>query len=129
MPVVKFVKENKEIDVPEGTDLRTAAQQAGVNLYFGLNGCGATLNRLLNCRGLGLCGTCKVLVTKGMENTSSMGAWEKMKFKVPVPDPLPALSYVGYEDTMRLACKTKVHGDVEVETGPEIDLFGENFFS
>ena len=33
------------------------------------------------------------------------------------------------EETMRLACKTQVNGDIEVETGPPIDLFGENFFS
>ena len=32
-------------------------------------------------------------------------------------------------DTMRLACCTTVNGDIEVETGPEINLFGENFFS
>jgi hypothetical protein len=30
---------------------------------------------------------------------------------------------------MRLACKTRVMGDMEVETGPEINLFGDNFFS
>jgi hypothetical protein len=29
----------------------------------------------------------------------------------------------------RLACCTTVHGDIEVESGPEINLFGENFFS
>jgi hypothetical protein len=28
-----------------------------------------------------------------------------------------------------LACRTKVLGDMEVETGPELNLFGENFFS
>jgi hypothetical protein len=44
-------------------------------------------------------------------------------------DPIPCLAYVGHENTMRLACKTQVYGDIEVETGPEIDLFGENFFS
>lgn len=30
---------------------------------------------------------------------------------------------------MRLACMTRIEGDVEIETGPRIDLFGENFFS
>ena len=45
-----------------------------------------------------------------------------------MPDPIPPLAYVGHEDTMRLACCTTVHGDIEVETGPEINLFGENFF-
>jgi hypothetical protein len=30
---------------------------------------------------------------------------------------------------MRLACQTLVKGDIEVETAPEMNLFGENFFS
>ena len=30
---------------------------------------------------------------------------------------------------MRLACCTTVHGDIEVESGPPVNLFGENFFS
>jgi ferredoxin len=80
---------------------------------------------------------CRVLITKGMENTNPMGTMERWRFRVPVPtpvtplalDPIPCLAYVGHEDTMRLACKTTVHGDIEVETGPPIDLFGENFFS
>jgi hypothetical protein len=58
-----------------------------------------------------------------------MKSWEKMKFKLPVPDTLPALAFVGHEDTMRLACQTTVHGDMEVQTNPQIDLYGENFFS
>jgi hypothetical protein len=28
-----------------------------------------------------------------------------------------------------LACMTQVLGDIEVETRPELNLFGENFFS
>jgi ferredoxin len=47
----------------------------------------------------------------------------------PVPDPLPNLAYIGNEETMRLACQMRVKGDIEVETGPELNLFGENFFS
>ena len=133
MPTVKFIKEKKEIEVPSGTDLRTAAQKAGVNIYDGFNGFGATLNALLNCHGFGLCGTCRVNIMKGMENTNPMTVREKVKFKTPIPtpipDPLPCLAYIGSEETMRLACMTRVEGDVEVETGPPIDLFGENFFS
>jgi len=30
---------------------------------------------------------------------------------------------------MRLACQTKVNGDITVETTPPLNLFGENFFS
>jgi ferredoxin len=137
MPVIKFVKEKKEIEVPSGANLREAAIKAGVNLYQGLNGIGAGINQYLNCHGFGQCGMCRVLITKGMENTNPMGTMERWRFRVPVPtpltplalDPIPCLAYVGHEDTMRLACKTTVHGDIEVETGPPIDLYGENFFS
>lgn len=129
MPTVKFTKEKVEIDVPDGANLRQEALKAGVNLYHGFNGCGARLNQILNCRGLGLCGSCRVLITKGMENINAMALAEKAKFRVPFPDPMPSLAYIGNEETMRLACRTVVHGDIEVETGPELDLYGENFFS
>jgi ferredoxin len=129
MPIVKFVKEKKEIEVPVGANLRKEALKAGVNIYQGINGVGATINKIVNCYGLGTCGTCRVKIVQGMQNTSPMGLWEKAKFKMPFPDPLPALAYIGNEDTLRLACQTTVNGDIEVETGPPIDLFGENFFS
>lgn len=133
MPVIKFVNEKIEVEVPEGANLRQEAIKAGVNVYKGLNGFGETLNKYGNCHGFGLCGTCRVLVTKGMENTNPMTVREKVKFKTPiptpVPDPIPCFAFVGYEETMRLACMTKVNGDIEVTTGPELNLFGENFFS
>jgi ferredoxin len=137
MPVIKFVNEKKEIEVPVGANLRKEAMKAGVNVHQGVNGFGAGANKIFNCHGLGQCGTCRVNVLKGMENASPMGIVEKMRFKAPIPtpvtpggfDPLPCLAYVGHEDTMRLACQCKVMGDMEVETGPKLDLFGENFFS
>ncbi len=129
MPIVKFVKEKKEIEVPEGANLRKEALKAGINLYHGMNGRGALLNKYLNCYGFGMCGTCRVLIKKGMENTNQMGFVEKAKFRgLPIPDPA-CLAYIGHEDEMRLACCTTVHGDIEVETGPEFNLCGENFFS
>jgi ferredoxin len=137
MPLVKFIKENKEIEVPEGANLRKEAIKAGINTHQGLNGFGAGINKLLNCHGLAQCGTCRVRIVKGTENASPMGWVESVRFKVPVPtpitpggfDPLPCMAYIGNEDTMRLACQTLVYGDMEVETGPELNLFGENFFS
>jgi ferredoxin len=129
MPVVKFTKENKEIEVPDGENLRKAALSAGVNLYQGLNGFGAEINKLANCRGFGTCGTCRVNITKGMDNVNSPGMLEKVKFRVPLPDPMAPIAFIGNEETMRLACQTTIHGDIEVETGPELNLFGENFFS
>jgi ferredoxin len=40
-----------------------------------------------------------------------------------------SLAYIGNESTMRLACQTKVKGDITVTTCPPANLFGENFFS
>ncbi len=142
MPIIKFIKEKKEIEVPVGANLRSEAVKAGVNLNQALRGVSdgiddfiCSVNRVMNCHGLGMCGTCRVLVTKGMENTNSMTLREKIKFKspipipTPIPDPLPSLAFVGNEQTMRLACMTTVHGDIEVVSGPEVNLYGENFFS
>ncbi len=129
MPTVKFTKENKEVDVPRGENLRHAAMKAGINLYQGLNGVGAGVNKVVNCHGWGICGSCRVNITKHIENTDPMPIGEKIRFQVPFPDPLVNMAYVGNEETMRLACKTRVMGDIEVETGPTLNLFGDNFFS
>jgi len=137
MPIVKFVKEKKEIEVPQGANLRSEAIKAGINVNRAISGVSEgidnfaeSISKNLNCFGNGMCGTCRVLITKGMENTNSMTLREKAKFKyVPVPDPLPCLAYIGNEDTMRLACMTRVNGDIEVESAPALNLFGENFFS
>ena len=66
MPKVVFVKEKKEIEVPDGANLRQEARKAGIQVYRGIE-------RFLNCRGNGLCGACRVLVKKGMENLSPQG--------------------------------------------------------
>jgi ferredoxin len=115
MPTIKFVNEKKEIQVPEGANLRTEAMRAGVGVYRGIN-------KIFNCHGLGTCGTCRVLVTKGMENITRMGFKERVRLKF-------SMAYIGNEQSMRLACQTRVLGDVEVQTRPELNLYGENFFS
>lgn len=115
MPTIKFVNEKKEIQVPEGANLRAEAKRAGVQLYQGPE-------RVLNCMGLGSCGTCRVNITKGMENTSPRGLKERLRMAV-------SMAYVGNEETMRLACQTEVLGDIEVQTRPALNLYGENFFS
>ena len=45
MPLVKFIKENKEIDVPHGANLRKEAIKAGINVHQGMNGFGAAINK------------------------------------------------------------------------------------
>lgn len=126
MPIVNFVKEKKQVRVPEGANLRKVALDAGVKLYNGINGYGAGLNAVVNCHGLGLCGSCRVQITKGMEHCSSMTIREKAQFNL---NPIEQAAYLGNEDKLRLACCTKVNGDVDVVSGPDLNLTGENFFS
>jgi len=115
MPTITFSDEKKEIQVPAGANLRTEALRAGVQLYPGVH-------RLLNCHGFGQCGSCRVLITKGMENTSRKGLLESARLAV-------SLAYIGNEKEMRLACQTRVNGDITVQTKPPLNLYGENFFS
>jgi ferredoxin len=120
MPIVNFVNEKKQIQVPEGANLRKEAMKAGIQVYPGIH-----KYPFLHCPGIAQCATCRVLITKGMENTSPMGILEKLNFRIG-----PALfAYIGNEECMRLACQTKVRGDIEVVTKPKFNLTGESFFS
>ncbi|MCR9116430.1 MAG: (2Fe-2S)-binding protein [bacterium] len=121
MPTIKVVAEKKEVEVEEGTNLRLAALAAGVNLYQGVLGMGASVNKIVNCRGLGTCGTCSVYIKKGMDHCSEPTSIEKLRMRIP--------DRIDEKNQLRLACQTQVNGDIEVETGPEYNLFGENFFS
>jgi len=115
MAIVKFVNEKKQVQVPEGSNLRKVAMDAGVQLYSGPH-------KLLNCHGFGQCGSCRVRIVKGMEHAGPKSPVEKLRLRF-------SLAYIGNEDTMRLACQTKIEGDLDVETKPPLNLFGENFFS
>jgi ferredoxin len=115
MPKVTFVNEKQEIEVPAGANLRQAAREAGIAIYKGLD-------RYLNCRGLGLCGTCRVQVTKGMENLSPKSLMEKINFNL---HPLTSLAVIGHEEEMRLACQVQVNGDCTIETRPPLNWSGE----
>jgi ferredoxin len=128
MPTVKFINEKKEIEVPVGTKIRNAALMAGVNVYQGINGFGASVCKYLNCHGLGCCATCTVNVVKGMENTTPASLYEKVRCRLPTPE-MVCLQRIGNEETMRLACQTRIIGDIEVETAPKWNMCGDNFFS
>ena len=120
MPKVVFVneKDKQEIEVEAGANLRAEARKHGVELYKGLA-------RTLNCRGLGLCGTCRVLIKSGMENLGPKTLAEKLNLNL---HPLTMLAAIGHEDEMRLACQVQVNGDCTVETQPGINWTGENFW-
>lgn len=112
MPKVKFVREDVEIDVDEGANLRRAAIQHGVQLYPGIF-------RTFNCHGLGQCAECRVLIPRGMENTNKPNLIERVRGML-------GFFRIGHEDDMRLACQTRVLGDIEVVTQPEFNWFGKS---
>ena len=121
MPKVTIVNaknEKVEIEVPQGSNLRKEARKAGVQLYKGID-------RYINCRGLGLCGTCKVLVKKGMENLNGKTMMEKVNMNL---HPLTMLAVIGHEDEMRLSCQVQVNGDCTIEITPALNWSGENFW-
>jgi ferredoxin len=118
MPKVVFVNEKTEIEVPAGANLREEARKAGLQIYKGLD-------RFLNCRGFGLCGTCRVLVKKGMENLNPKTFLERLNLNL---HPLSMLAAIGHENEMRLACQVRVNGDCTIETHPAFNWSGENFW-
>ena len=97
MPVVRF--RGEEIECERGDLLREVLREAGVSPHNG----GADR---LNCRGLGSCGTCAVAVEGAVADRSRR---ERLRLTVPPHDA---------DDGLRLACQTRVLGDVTVEKHP-----------
>jgi ferredoxin len=118
MPKIKFVKEKKEVEVESGTNLRKAAISAGIELYPGIH-------QYVNCLGWGQCASCRVQITKGIDNVSRQGLWEKLRLSI-FPDTW--FARMGHEQDLRLACQASVTGDIEVETQPEANWHGERFW-
>lgn len=119
MPTIKFVKEKKSVEVPEGANIRKEAQKNGVEIYSGIH-------TVLNCHGLGTCASCQVHVKKGAENVSKQGWFERMRLLL---GPLTFFARLGREDELRLACQTKVNGDCEIETSPEMNWHGDKYWA
>ena len=121
MPKIKFLREKKEIEVPEGANLRKEALKAGIEIYKGLH-------RYAHCPGLGMCTTCKVYIKKGIENVNKPTILEKINTANALLHPITYLHRIGHENELRLSCQTYVYGDIEVETQPEFNWHGEKFW-
>ena len=112
MPKITFVREKKEIEVPVGSNLRQVALDNGIEVYPGIN-------KVLNCHGNATCGSCRMVLMKGtIDNTSPKTFREKMRFQL-------SFLNIGEETEMRLACQTKVMGDLEVYTQPAYNWYGK----
>jgi ferredoxin, 2Fe-2S len=96
VPRIRFLKENLEIEVPEGTTILAAAKQAGAPQGD-------------RCGGVCACSTCHVYVTRGLERTSEIADEEF--------DILDKAFDV--RSTSRLGCQAKVLGDLDVEISDE----------
>ena len=95
---ITFIKENKEVIVAQGANLRQKALENKIDIYT-LKG------KLTNCGGYGQCGTCVVEIVEGIENLSPRTDFEqKVLRKKP--------------ESFRLACQTLVNGPVSVKTKP-----------
>ena len=94
---VKFVPDNKTVEVPEDTTILSAALS-----------CGLYINSA--CGGEGVCGRCKIILKEG---------------KVTAP-PEGTLTPQEKSRHIYLACLTTVHSDIEVEIPSESRLDFEN---
>ena len=95
---INFVKEDKEVIAADGVNLRLKAMENGIDIY-------KVWGKMMNCGGVGQCGTCIVEITQGMENLSPRTDVEnKILKKKP--------------DNYRLACQTLVKGSVSITTKP-----------
>jgi ferredoxin len=91
----KVQAQGKTIECVCGTNLRKILLQNGIDLYNG----GA---KVINCRGIGSCGTCAVQV----EGDVSKANWrDRGRRSLPAHSPTKNL---------RLACQIQVLGDVKV---------------
>jgi ferredoxin len=97
MPLVTFIKQEISVEVSKGANLRQVALENNIDLY-------AFPHSLLNCRGRGLCGTCRVKVddhralSPRTYNDETKLGWEGKEY--------------------RLACQSYVLDDVAVVTNP-----------
>jgi ferredoxin len=91
----KVIAQGKSFECEVGANLRKALLENGITLYNGKA-------KLINCRGLGSCGTCAVQV----EGEVSVPNW-KDNARRSLPPHSPTAN-------RRLACQTKVLGDIKV---------------
>jgi ferredoxin len=98
VPTITFVRENIQVEVPEGDHVRYPALENDVPVYCGLW-------KFANCHGNGLCGTDRVAVAP-TNNTNPLTFMEKFWLRKDLKK----------NPNMRLSCQVEVYGNVTVDT-------------
>lgn len=98
VPKITFVRENKQVQVPEGDSVRYPGLENDVSVYCGWK-------KLANCHGNGLCGFDRVAVSPSV-NTNPLSFSEKFWLRGDLKK----------NPNMRLACQVQVLGDITVDT-------------
>ncbi len=98
MPIITYVRENVQVEVPEGDTVRYPALEKDIRIYPGIY-------KIANCHGNGLCGTDRVAVSPST-HTNGLSFMEKFWLR----------SDLKKNPNIRLACQVKVFGDVKVDT-------------
>ena len=104
MPVIRFLRENRDVECYPGENLRDVALREGIGLY-GLKGI------LGNCGGCGQCITCFVEIPEGTPD-------EALSARTPVEEQ----KLRRRPDNWRLACQSLVQHSVVVITRPQLGL-------
>lgn len=91
----KVIAQGKTFECPPGANLRKVLLENGIDLYNGNA-------NIINCRGIGTCGTCAVQ----LEGEVSEANWKDQARRA-LPPHSPT-------SNRRLACQTQVLGDVKV---------------
>jgi ferredoxin len=94
MPIVRFERENKTVEVEEGESLRYVALDNDIPIY-------CHIFNLANCHGNGLCASDKVQVSPSSA-INPRTVMERFQLRKR-PD-------------LRLACQVTIHGDCTVTT-------------
>lgn len=93
--MIKVQVQGKTFECDQGANLRQVLLKNGINVYNGNAS-------VINCHGLGTCGTCAVEVAGEVSEPS----WrEKARLSVPPHSPT---------SNRRLSCQTQVLGDIQV---------------
>jgi ferredoxin len=101
MPTVEFLDAGKAVDCGQYANLRKVAMLHSVEVYKGFD-------KIANCHGNGVCGTCVMEIVQGIENLSPRTLRERFRLK-------------GKPENYRLSCQCQVLGDVMCITAPALD--------